>query len=198
VLGLVAPTLVAAVLALAMSPQERARPHSSVHWWPAAVGAFLCELVLFNPPIDSQTWAVHFGPWLWLTTRLVLLAVVLRNVRLGSRVAVPCLVAALGLSLNTLVIAANDGYMPQSVEAATLVWGADTVANRQQDARLHNTAPIAADTRLPWLADVIAQPDWLPRRNVISLGDILLSLGLAGWTFQQLASARRQPAENAI
>ena len=182
-LGLVAPTFVAAVLALALSPQERARPHSSVHWWPAAVGAFLCELALYNPPLDSQTWAVHIGPWLWVATRLVLLAVVITNI---PRAKLAAVLAAVGIGLNTLVIAVNDGYMPQSVEAASLVWGEQTVRARDHDNRLHNTTPMDDQTKLPWLSDVIPQPDWMPRRNVVSIGDILLSLGLAGWTFRQL------------
>jgi hypothetical protein len=194
-LGLVAPTVAAAVLALALSRRERARPHGSVLWWPAAVGAFLCEFALYNPPLDQQPWAVDIGPMLWIASRMVLLAVILRNL---PRSFSPCLVAAVGLSLNTLVIAVNDGYMPQSVEAAAEVWGTELIAVRQHDGRLHNTTAMVDDTHLPWLADVIVQPDWLPRRNVISIGDILLSLGVAGWTFQALTGSQRKPVTNAI
>lgn len=194
-LGLVAPTVVAAVLALALSRQERARPHGSLLWWPAAVGAFLCELAIYNPPLDQQPWTQDFGPAFWLASRMVLLAVVLRNL---PRSFSPCLVAAVGLSLNTLVIAVNDGYMPQSVEAAEQVWGQEQVAHRQHDGRLHNTTALGDHTNLPWLADVIVQPDWLPRRNVVSIGDILLSLGVAGWTFQTLVGKRRVRVSNAI
>jgi hypothetical protein len=181
----VAPILAAVLVAQVAPPRERARPHGGVHWWPAAVGAFLFEFALYNPPIDSQPWAVTFGPWLWVLSRTVLLAVIIRN--LVPRIS-PALVAAVGLSLNTVVIALNGGYMPQSVEAATEVWGSVPHA----EARLYNTTPLVADTRLPWLADVIVQPDWLPRRNVMSVGDVLLSLGMAGWTFQ-LLRRERQP-----
>jgi hypothetical protein len=198
VLGLVAPTIVAAILALAAPPQERARPHGGVQWWPAAVGAFLCEFALYNPPIDSQAWALHLGPWLWIGARMVLLAVVLRNALSHGRWSSACLIVAAGISLNTLVIAANGGYMPQSSEAAAVVWGAEVVHERQRDGRLHNTAPLNAETRLPWLADVIVQPEWLPRRNVISIGDVLLSVGLAGWTFQQLRRSPRSRVTKAI
>jgi hypothetical protein len=197
-LGLVVPTLAAIVLALAAPPQERARPHGSVHWWPAAVGAFLCEFALYNPPINSYEWARQLGPWVWFACRLVLLAVIVHNLRRQPRLLSSCLVAGLGLGLNTLVIALNDGHMPQSVDAAMEVWGSDSVAALHHDARLHNTAPLGPGTRLPWLADVIAQPEWLPRRNVVSPGDILLSLGIAGWTFQLLAGSRLRPATNAI
>ncbi len=194
-LGLVAPTLAAAVLAVALSRQERARPHGSVRWWPAAVGAFLCELALFSPPIDSQPWALQLGPAMWLLTRLVLLAVVLRNVK---GIAQPATLAAVGLCLNMLVIALNDGYMPQSASAAAEVWGQQTIEHRKQDGRLHNTSSMTEQTKLPWLADVIAQPEWLPKRNVVSIGDMLLSAGLAGWTFQLIRGTKRDQIRNAI
>jgi hypothetical protein len=37
--------------------------------------------------------------------------------------------------------------------------------------------------RLTWLGDVIPQPGWLPQANLISVGDVLLSLGAAGCAF---------------
>jgi len=40
---------------------------------------------------------------------------------------------------------------------------------------------------LPWLADVLPQPAWLPRPNVVSVGDILLAGGVAAWAFGAMA-----------
>jgi hypothetical protein len=160
-----------------------------VRWWPLAIGAFVVELVLYNPPVDEQAWAGSAGPWIWLLTRLTLLAVVLSNLRAHGQFRSPWLIVALGLSLNALVIAANDGYMPQSVQAATEVWGGSPP--RPATRLLQNTRPMDSDTQLAWLGDVIAQPTWLPRRNVVSVGDILVSLGIAGWTFQAVS---RRPA----
>jgi len=67
------------------------------------------ELALYNRPLTART-GVARGPWIWVASRLILLAVVLRNARVstGARPS-PWLLAALGLGLNTLVIAANDG-----------------------------------------------------------------------------------------
>jgi Family of unknown function (DUF5317) len=178
--GLLAPVLLATLLALAWPARERARPHDSrVHWWPAAVGAFLCELALYNPPLNEQPWALHFGPALWLLTRLVLLAVALRNIPTTRW---PWLLVTLGLTVNGLVIVLNNGFMPQSARAAAEVWGEHRSA--REPARLDNTTIMTEESRLPWLADVIPEPSWLPRANVISIGDLLLSLGIASYAYQ--------------
>jgi uncharacterized protein DUF5317 len=87
--------------------------------------------------------------------------------------------AAVGVSLNTVVIAVNAGHMPQSPEAALAVWGVSQI----DPARLQNVSVMGPETRLGWLGDVFAEPDWLPRRNVVSVGDILLALGVATWVF---------------
>jgi hypothetical protein len=88
--------------------------------------------------------------------------------------------------------------MPQSTEAAIQVWGIEQVNAQRAAARLHNVAPMDANTRLAWLGDVFAQPGWLPRPNVISIGDILLSLGIAAWAYQALGLPVRPTRSNAI
>jgi hypothetical protein len=78
------------------------------------------------------------------------------------------LIATAAVALNVLVIAAN-GAMPVSPDAA-----------RRAGVGLPETSVkhvvLDDDTRLPWLADVIPLPGM---REVISIGDVLLALGLA-------------------
>jgi hypothetical protein len=148
-------------------------------------GCFAIELVLYNPPVDAQPWAMQLGPWVWLAMRLVFLCVLIANGRpMRNAPFWPWWLAACGLALNTLVIVLNDGHMPQSPEAALSVWG----TTHADPNRLQNIIPIGPDTRLPWLADIFAEPVWLPRRNIISPGDILLAIGVASWVFN---SAKR-------
>jgi hypothetical protein len=73
--------------------------------------------------------------------------------------------------------------MPQSMQAAASVWGAEYVRADAYSGRLENVVWMTGDTVLPWLADIIAEPRWLPRPNVLSIGDIFLALGVAGWVF---------------
>ena len=57
----------------------------------------------------------------------------------------------------------------------------------------HNVAPMSPDTRFPWLGDIFAEPAWVPSRNVVSVGDLLLSVGLA-WATYLLAAPTGQPS----
>jgi hypothetical protein len=198
-IGLLVPAVLVGVLALVWPARSDVAQRLEVRWWPAALGAFAVELVLYNPPIDQHQWAMQIGPWIWVATRFVMLAVALHNARAGARLVPAWLLAAAGLALNTLVIGANNGYMPQSTEAALQAWGAERVHAFRAYPGLHNVAPLDADTRLAWLGDVIAQPTWLPRPNVISVGDLLLSLGIAGWMYGALgAPGPRLARVNAI
>jgi hypothetical protein len=183
-LGLLAPTFIAVVTATIFSGSLNALFSARVRWWPAILIAFAIELGLYNPPINGQTWAIQVGPWIWLGTKLVLFAALMRNAVPAPRtVAWPWLVAATGVALNALVIALNSGHMPQSAEAAIAVWGASHI----DPLKLQNVAPMRPESVLPWLADVLPQPGWLPRRNVVSVGDLLLAAGVAGWVFTAMA-----------
>jgi uncharacterized protein DUF5317 len=187
-LGLLAPTLLALVAALACGGSLRSLSSSRIRAWPAVLAAFATELLIFNPPLDGQPWAMSIGPWVWLVARLVLLSALIAN----SGQAWPLRVAALGLGLNTLVIVLNGGHMPQAPEAALAAWGASHI----DPGRLENVVAFDAHTRLAWLGDVLVEPDWLPRRNIVSIGDLLLSAGIAWWAFSSarpsFASLRRR------
>jgi hypothetical protein len=178
VLWLLAPTALGLVLATATGGSPRALFRTGVRAWPAIFLAFGIELVLYNPPLDQQPWVMAVGPWMWLAAQTIFLTVLVVN-GWAARSAVlwPWRVAALGVGLNCLVIALNGGHMPQSTEAAVAVFG----ASRIDPSRLQNVAAVSVDTRLAWLGDVIAEPAWLPRPNVVSIGDLLLSLGIASW-----------------
>jgi hypothetical protein len=154
-----------------------------MQWWWVVVGAFGLELVLYNPPVDTQPWALSIGAWLWVATKLAMLAALARNARADRAAAWPWLLMILGIGLNTVVIVANGGHMPQSVEAAAAVWGPRHAGPDAYPGRLQNVAVLGPDSRLTWLADVLAEPAWLPRPNVLSIGDVLLAFGMAGWVF---------------
>jgi Family of unknown function (DUF5317) len=184
VLGLVAPAAIALAIALVMGGSLRGLFDARFRLWPLIGAAFAIELALYNPPIDGQPWARTIGPWLWLVLRAVIVAVLVLNGWSTSRAAWAWRIAALGVALNTVVIAVNGGHMPQSPDAAISVWGVSQI----DPARLQNVSVMGPDTRLAWLGDVFAEPTWLPRRNVVSIGDMLLAGGTAWWVY---ASVRR-------
>lgn len=82
----------------------------------------------------------------------------------------------LGLALNALVIFANGGHMPVSVQILERagVEGWEEILKARKDA-VHTL--LDNSTRLPFLGDTIALP---PLRKAVSPGDLLILLGLMG------------------
>ena len=187
-LGLLLPIFLTAVIGALWVGSTAGLQRMRVQWWPLAVGSIAIQLVLYNPPIDQQPWAMTFGPWIWVASLVVLLVVCVRNAFQKEPARAAFCLAALGILLNILVVSANGGFMPQSPEARIAARGIPLLAPGAAP-RLLNVAPSGPDSRLTILSDIIAQPRWLPTANVVSIGDLLLSAALARWAFQMLASA---------
>jgi hypothetical protein len=192
VLGLLAVALIGIPLALATGGSLRAWTRVRLEWAPLLMLAFATELLLYNPPVDHQAWALACGPLIWIATKLAMLAVFLRNARLYPRLS-PWFVAAVGITLNTLVIGLNGGHMPQSLAARDAVWGPNATQLWDQPDRLYNVAPMTDATRLPWLGDVLAEPSWTLRPNVVSVGDLLLAFGMCWWAYGATLGDGRKP-----
>ncbi len=95
-------------------------------------------------------------------------------------------IAAIGLLLNSLVIGLNGG-MPVSQKAASVA--ALTPTEVQASAPEH--VPETASTRLLWLGDTIP----LPNSNlVVSIGDILLALGIARFLYRRALADINTPS----
>jgi hypothetical protein len=172
-----------------------------VYWSALALGSLGVQLLLHNPPTDHQPWAIAWGPFIWTACLSALVAVLLRNAfaspahaplrSAGYTSRLPWLLAALGVGLNLLVVVANGGFMPQSVDARVATRGAPVIVTQSSEPQLRNIVTMGDETRLGLLGDVIAEPAWFPNANVVSIGDLLLGLGLAWWAFQVTASTAR-------
>jgi len=184
------PAVILALVALAAggSLTGLSRP---IAWWGLALGSIALQLVLGRLPVSAAPWLGDFGHWVWAAAVASILVVLLRNLRLQtSRMnQIPWAVAALGVGLNMLVIVTNGGYMPVSETALAQTGQAAEIAARSS---LRRDVPIDGTTRLPELADVYADPVWLPHPVVASIGDRFLGLGLAGWAFMSVYAARRK------
>lgn len=80
------------------------------------------------------------------------------------------LLIALGGGTNAAVIAINGGTLPadpQALAEAGITVGADEYSN----------SGVVDEPVLGWLGDVMTTPSFLPFRNVISLGDIVVLVG---------------------
>jgi len=180
-IGLLVPSAIAALLAVACGGSLVRCLSARIAWWPVLLATFAIELVLYNQPINQLDWAVAAGPSIWVLSKVLMLGVVAHNAIADENRRLAWCVMLVGGALDTLAIVANGGHMPQSPEAATAIWGADYVRADTYSGRLENVSWMDPDSRLGWLCDIFPLPRWLPRPNVLSIGDIVLALGAGGW-----------------
>jgi hypothetical protein len=184
------PAVILAVVAVALggSLTGLSRP---IAWWGLGLVSIALQLLLQRVSVTAAPWLGEIGHWVWVAAVASILLVVLRNWRFQtSRMdQIPWAVAALGVGLNLLVIVANGGYMPVSSTAVEQTGQTAEIADRSSFRR---ELPIDANTRMPELADVYADPAWLPHPVVASIGDRLLGAGLGGWAFASVYATRRK------
>ncbi|MQA99877.1 MAG: hypothetical protein GEU78_06230 [Actinobacteria bacterium] len=136
---------------------------------------------------------IAFGAWdpEWLGSTGGLAVILATNVLVAAFLAfnrrLPGMVlAAVGTMLNVLVIAVN-GAMPVALGAAQIA-GAGV-----RDLGIKHEI-LDAETRLPWLGDVIPVPGL---RVLISVGDVLLAIGIAWLVYRRTMAGAGEASEPA-
>jgi len=81
-----------------------------------------------------------------------------------------------GVFLNFLVMVVNGGIMPVSLEASAML-GQYYVDALQSSEVMYKHAALTESTRLPFLGDIIPIVSPYPREMVVSIGDIVMSVG---------------------
>ncbi|HEY2297452.1 MAG TPA: DUF5317 family protein [Jatrophihabitans sp.] len=79
-------------------------------------------------------------------------------------------VVGMGALLNAVTITLNGGTLPASARALA-------EAGFPVDSKDFENSGVLAHPVLGWLGDIVATPSWLPFRNVISIGDMVILLG---------------------
>jgi hypothetical protein len=133
--------------------------------WPwLAAGGLLLQVGLFSSPVTAVVGDA--GPPLYVVSIIAVLAFVLRNA--GS---LSVSIIAVGALSNLAAILANGGYMPVSAAALQALGRVAPVTYSNSRVVLHPA--------LEPLTDFIALPRGMPFANVISVGDVLIAVGLA-------------------
>jgi hypothetical protein len=189
-IGLLIPLVLASTVGALWVGSLAGLQRFRILWWQLALGPIAVLLVLHNPPWNQQTWALAWGPGIWVACLISIWLVLVRNGVSNNSARVAFRVAALGVGLNLLVVVANGGFMPQSAEARLAARGTPLVAEGSAP-QLRTVSQAGPESRLAWLGDVVAQPSWMPMANVTSIGDLVLSTALALWAFQTIAAGRR-------
>lgn len=152
-----------------------------LRWVRLAALGFIVQLVLFSPPLSRMG---DLGPPIYVLSTALVLVFVLRNVRLPGFA-----IVALGAACNLVAIVANGGYMPVDPSALRALGG--TVPSGYSNSRELATPALAP------LTDLFALPRAVPLANVFSVGDVLISVGIAAamvWAMRRPATSRSASA----
>lgn len=138
------------------------------HGWVAFIAIGLQVVAIYGQRLESVT------PILFLVSYALLIGLIVLNRHL---VGIP--IVGIGLGLNTLVIAANGGYMPVTAEAVERAGLTHLVRTLEAGTRVLGAKDIIlprAETRLWFLGDVfILKGPW---PTIFSVGDVLLAVGI--------------------
>lgn len=150
--------------------------------WPwLAAGGLLVQVGLFSSPATAVVGDA--GPPLYIASIIAVLAFVLRNA--GS---LSVSIIAVGAMSNLAAILANGGYMPVSAAALQALGRMAPVTYSNNRVFLHPA--------LEPLTDFIALPQGLPFANIISIGDVLIAVGLAAAVVHLMGDRRGADKEN--
>lgn len=138
-----------------------------LRWLPIVLVSLGLQLLIFTPLLRQPLIPV-FRPQLYVLSMLILIVWVAANWRVPGM-----LLMAAGLLTNTAAIAANGGYMPTSLETVQLANALDTYGA----GGTANNSRILENPRLWLLTDIIPVPDAVPVGGVLSIGDVLLTIG---------------------
>lgn len=146
-----------------------------VNGWGTVMAAFLLQLPVFFLPQSRERIPDGVASGALILSMGLLLVVVVRN-----RQQLAFQLMGAGLLMNLVVILANGGFMP--VSPATIATFAPDLSPDKWSVgeRFGPTKDIVLEpenTRLIWLSDRFAVPDWYPQRVVFSLGDVILAAG---------------------
>ena len=143
-----------------------------LRWLPLVIVGFVLQLLIFTPFASSPLIAFATLPIYVLS--LALLAIwVAANWRIPGMTLI-----AIGLALNVIVIAANGGHMPVFPDSARLAGQYDMLV--AESPRTSKHLPMEKDqVRLWLLSDIIAIPQGVPGASVLSVGDLVLTVGIA-------------------
>jgi Family of unknown function (DUF5317) len=134
-----------------------------LRWRSVAIGGFLVQVVLFSTPLTDRIGAL--GPIIYVLSTGVVLLAVLRNAGIPGMS-----VVALGAASNLAAIVANGGFMPADPGALAGLGHALPTG--------YTNSTVLAVPNLQPLTDVWVLPSWLPFRNVFSIGDVLIAVGI--------------------
>ena len=147
----------------------------------ALVFASLAIQIAIYTSLNARVPAAWDAP-LHVLSYLLLIGFLLVNVR------VPAFwLVGFGLLSNVAVIFSNGGRMPVSGEA----WQAagKSLSAFNSEGISDNNVLANADTHLRWLSDIFAVPAQVPMASVLSIGDVMMVIGMVAFVYRSCTVA---------
>ena len=153
-----------------------------LRWLPLVIAGFVLQLLIFTPFARSPLVAFATVP-IYVLSMILLVIWVAANWRIPGMALI-----AIGLALNVIAITANGGHMPVSPESARY---AGTIGNYASEGAFvaNNSIATQDNVRFWLLTDIIAIPKQVPFANVISIGDVLLTIGVGSLCYRTIRRA---------
>ncbi len=134
--------------------------------------ALVIQLLIFplfsgSPLLPYATEPLHLASYALLMLWLVM------NVRTP-----PMSILSLGAICNFVVIVSNGGYMPASATALQQAGLAHIAERLLEGDVVANVTLMSALTRVNALGDWLYLPSWIPFSTALSIGDVLIAVGL--------------------
>lgn len=168
-MSLLSAIVVGLGLGLALGGRPRNLGRLRLRWNGLVLASLAIQLVLFT----GLSIAESVVTVLYLLSGGLGIAWLARNLRLPG---IACVLAG-GLS-NFLAIALNGGRMPIDPGALAQTRGAEYVRELAAGHLTSNSVLIDSHTRLSWLTDLILVPRPWPLPTVLSIGDVLIAVGV--------------------
>jgi hypothetical protein len=150
--------------------------HVQVRWGWLAPLAFLMQAYLIFFPAERAGDVLSPRSLLLVASQVLLFVVIWQNRHLGG-----IKVIGLGLLLNSLVMVVNGGFMPITPETLVQI-GYDGNASQLETGyivgRTKNVVAEPGESSLWFLSDVMVIPRPFPIPTALSLGDLLIVLGV--------------------
>jgi len=153
-----------------------------LRWLPLVIAGFALQLLIFTPFTRSPL--VGFA-----TVPIYVLSMILLVIWVAANWRIPGIaLIAIGLALNVIAITMNGGHMPVSPESARY---AETIHNYTREGAFvaNNSIATQDNVRFWLLTDIIAIPKQVPFANVISIGDVLLTIGVGSLCYRTIRRA---------
>ncbi|ASS66901.1 MULTISPECIES: DUF5317 domain-containing protein [unclassified Paenibacillus] len=103
---------------------------------------------------------------------------------------------AIGVLMNFLVMVFNGGRMPVSLEAASVLKDPAFVEMLKNGDILYKHVLMDFHTRLAFLGDIIPLGPPYPRRQAISIGDVIMNIGVFFYLQDLMLSRKQQDKED--